>query len=75
MNTNQLKQLLENKKIITDTKTPKKDTKPEEIEITFEEIQKNPHKSFVKRVIETKPKKAEIVEDFNNFIKTEENLL
>lgn len=66
------------KRIISDTKTPapvkqSKDKKalgplgkPEET---------NPHKILVRRTIQEKPKKSELIEEFAKFIKAEEECL
>jgi hypothetical protein len=73
MSSEVLKEFLKSGKvIITDTKTRKvikaKDkAKPDEIG--------DPHKLFVRRCIQEKPKKSELIEEFKKFIKVEEDKL
>lgn len=59
------------RKILGDTKTPKmtKATKPSSLGNTPES---DPHKILVKRAIQDKPKKQELVEEFQRFIRAAE---
>lgn len=57
------------KRIITDTKLPKsKETKKAPTLESSTAPIGDPHQVFVKRVIQNKPKKAEILEDFMKFV-------
>lgn len=77
MPTELLRQFLSSgKQLIEDTKVPRKvsakqqkavQSKPEELG--------DPHKVFIRRTIQDKPKKAEIVKEFERFIKVEEDKL
>lgn len=62
------------RKILGDTKTPKqsKETKPSSVQ---EPPESDPHKIFVKRTINEKPKKAQVVEEMKRFIKAAEDQL
>lgn len=70
MPSEQLNQFLKSgKTLITDTKLkgaikPKERAKPEELG--------DPHKVFVRRTIQEKPKKSDIIEEFKKFIVIEE---
>lgn len=66
----QLKEFLNSgKKIITDTKLPKVKTSKSVKEEVIEPKQEGDiHQVFVKRTIQDKPKKSEIIEDFKKFI-------
>jgi hypothetical protein len=57
------------KRIITDTKLPKaKETKKQPTLESITPQSNDPHHNFIKRVIQNKPKKAEILEDFMKFV-------
>lgn len=60
--------------ILGDTKTPKlnKQTKPSSVQ---ESPESDPHKIFVKRAINEKPKKQDIVKEMERFIKAAEDAL
>ncbi len=63
------------KKIITDTKVPakmisKKKTSPMDIP-----AETDPHKLLIRRTIEEKPKKSELIEEFKKFIQAAEDCL
>jgi hypothetical protein len=60
------------RKLLQDTKTPalkKKDTKTKSIDTP---IDSDPHKVMIRRTIQEKPKKKELIEDFQKFITAEE---
>lgn len=59
------------RKILGDTKIPKmtKETKPSSL---ANKPEADPHKVLVKRAIQEKPKKQELVEEFKRFIKAAE---
>jgi hypothetical protein len=60
--------------ILGDTKTPKlkKQTKPSSVQ---ESPESDPHKIFVKRAINEKPKKQDMVKEMERFIKAAEDAL
>lgn len=64
------------KQILTNTKQPKPESaavpKASSLTPTGSQIETNPHKAFVKRTIQKKPKKADVVEEFKNFIASAE---
>lgn len=74
-----LKNFLESgKALLTDTKTRKpKAVAPKPPKVGFETAselkgENDPHKKFVKRVIDAKPKKSDLVEDLKSFIEKAE---
>ena len=73
MSSEQLREFLKSgKTLIGDTKLkgtlkPKDRAKPDELG--------DPHKVFIRRTIQEKPKKAEIIEEFKKFIKISEDAL
>ena len=73
MSSEQLREFMKSgKTLITDTKLkgalkPKDKAKPDELGC--------PHKIFVRRTIQEKPKKADIIVEFKKFIKVEEDKL
>ena len=62
------------KRILGDTKTPKMDkqTKPSSLSNPPES---DPHKVFVKRTIQEKPKKQDVVSEMMRFVKAAEDAL
>lgn len=60
------------KKLLQDTKTPaqKKNTKAKSIGTP---VDSDPHKVMIRRTIQEKPKKKELIEDFQKFITAEED--
>ena len=63
------------RQLIEDTKIPRKATvKPHKLSSSPEESG-DPHKVFTKRTIAEKPKKADVVKEFERFIKVAEDLL
>ena len=60
------------KSLLLDTKIPRK---KKQNAMTLEPLDADPHKALVKRVIASKPKKSELVEDFKKFIKEAEDEL
>jgi len=69
-----LKSFLESgKHLIGDTKKilKKKQLAPEPL--GTQQVELDPHRAFVKNAIQSKPKKAEIVEDFKKFIQLAED--
>lgn len=66
--------LASGRRILGDTKTPKltKQTKPSSLTNTPES---DPHKVLIKRAIQEKPKKQDMVEEFKRFIKSAEEAL
>lgn len=63
-----LKQFMSSgKNLIQDTKTPRKvNAKPKKESLTAPEG--SPHDIFVKRIIQDKPKKSDLVKEFGRFI-------
>lgn len=75
-----LKNMFESgKALLTDTKTRKpKAVLPKPAKVGFDTQVKeelDPHRKFVKRVIDARPKKADLVEDIKSFIEKAEALL
>ena len=75
-----LKSLMDSgRRILADTKAPKKPEKKKQV--SREEAlgqgppETDPHRVFVKRTINEKPKKAEVVKDIERFIKMAESEL
>lgn len=62
------------KTLITDTKLRRANPIKEKEKAKPEELG-DPHKTFVRKCIQDKPKKHEIVEEFKKFIKVEEDKL
>ena len=62
------------RKILTDTKTPKLIIKKSKEQIGSP-TETDPHKVFIRRTIQEKPKKAAIVEEIKRFITAAEALL
>ena len=58
--------------LLADTKAPKRTKKPLPSVTPTDE---DPHKVFVRRTIEEKPKAKEVVEEIKKFIKSEEELV
>ena len=58
------------KKIISDTKQPKAQQSKKQVSLaeSLSEPVGDAHQIFVKRTVSTKPKKAEIIEDFIKFV-------
>jgi hypothetical protein len=61
------------RRILTDTKTPKLIVKKEKVSGSPTET--DPHKIFIRRTIQEKPKKAVVVEEIKRFITSAEALL
>lgn len=61
------------RRILTDTKTPKLIVKKEKAMGSPTET--DPHKIFIRRTIQEKPKKAVVVEEIKRFITSAEALL
>ena len=75
-----LKALMDSgRRVVADTKTPKLAQKKKEVSrdeaLGVGPQETDPHKIFVKRAINEKPKKAEIVKDIERFIKQAESEL
>jgi hypothetical protein len=66
------------RKLLQDTKAPRraleKKTKVQDA-LTGEVKETDPHKVFIKRTIQEKPKKAEVITEFKKFIEQAEALL
>jgi hypothetical protein len=60
------------KKLIDDTKTPAVPKAKKKGIVTEVSTETDPHKILVRRTIQEKPKKIDLVEDFKRFIKTAE---
>ena len=64
------------RKILLDTKAPRKvPVKGKAISPMGSPAETDPHKIFVRRTIQEKPKKSVVVDEFKRFIKTAEDLL
>jgi len=61
------------KKLIDDTKTPAVPKSRKKGAVTEVSAETDPHKILVRRTIQDRPKKIELVEDFKRFIKTAED--
>lgn len=62
------------RRILTDTKTPKLIVKKEKATVGSP-TETDPHKIFIRRTIQEKPKKAIVVEEIKRFITSAEALL
>ena len=62
------------RKILGDTKAPAQSKAPKPSSIT-QPPESDPHKVFVKRTVQDKPKKQEVVEEMKRFIKVAEDAL
>lgn len=72
-----LKALMDSgRKVISDSKTPKLAQKKKQVSrdeaLGVGPAETDPHRVFVKRTINEKPKKAEVVKDIERFIKQAE---
>lgn len=66
------------KKIITDTKVPAKMIEKgskKKVSSMDTPVETNPHKMLIRRTIQEKPKKSELVEEFKKFIQAAEDCL
>jgi len=60
------------KQFITDTKTRPTKTTAKKIPSISEPAEMDPHRAFVKRAVQEKPKKVDIVKQFKTFISAAE---
>ena len=76
--------LASGKKLLNDTKTPRKAPEPANTKKgslpnpalgSGEPVERDPHKLFIRRVVKEKPSKKEVVEQFEKFIEQAESQL
>lgn len=60
------------RKLLVDTKKPKPPTMKSSSSASSAPVETDPHKNFVKRTINEKPKKVELLKDIKRFIEQAE---
>jgi len=67
--------LTSGKKLVGDTKLPPLPKPKGQSKPNIPEPSGDPHKMFIRRTIQERPKKAEVVEEFKRFIKVAEDMI